>query len=299
MENSRPLNILVSAHLNYSYMDATIVQGLRNLGHTVCGLKGNTANYLAPYQDYQWDLFIQNLCGAGPASALDVSAPVSIMAYGLDNHDRLEFELNRGFDHIFIRDYVDDIKTGHPLNFAIEDRYYCAIHNGKPKPLKDRPIDICFLGQLYDYRKRYLEKLEHDFGDKMLVLGPRTFNEPDDLWSKYTLPYCAHDPRYFEVLANSKVCLSLAGAGPDCARHWEVMASGGVPFIEEMNTVLTPPEPLAFWFKDYEELSDQIHLVLSDIDGYSEFAAAAWRRNKKLHSTTARAQYILETCGLA
>lgn len=296
------MNVVIQAHRNYSYLDATIVQGFRNLGHTVYSPHDNTANYLSQMQlpvHISGDLFIQCLCGAGSAKDVGVDAPISVMAYGLDNHDRLQSEFKRNFDHIFVRDYVSG--PGHPINFAIEDRYYCAVgKNGhQRKTLKNRPIDICFLGTLFPHREAYLNRLEKDLKDRTIVFGGRLFNEPDDVWSPHTLPYCAHDPRYFDMLANSKICLSFKGAGLDCARHWEVVASGAIPIIEEMESVLCAPEPLAMWFDNYETLLDSINMVLDDLDGYEEFASSAWKRNKRYHSTTARALYLLETSGLA
>jgi len=300
----KQLNILVQAHLNYSYMDATIVQGLRNLGHFVCGVNDNQANYLMPYEDRQWHLFIQCLCGAGPLRDSRFPNVPSIMVYGLDNHDKFFAELSRGFDHIFLRDYLGDYgdyhNTVHPMNFAIEDRYYAqaGLNSKQLKPLKDRPIDISFLGNLYPNRKRILDRLESDFKNKTLVFGGRLFNEPDAVWSKHTLPYCAHDPRYFDVLANSKICLSLVGAGPDCARHWEVMASGGIPLIELMPTRMVEPTPMTMWFDDYEELKENIQTLLIKPGACQPFVIESFVFNKTNHSTAARAQYVLDTIGL-
>ena len=142
-----------------------------------------------------------------------------------------------------------------------------------------------------------------DFPHLNMVIGPRRFNEPDDRWSSTTLPWCAHDPRYFETLANSKICLSFQGAGPDCARHWETLASGAVSVIEVMPMVeFVKPAPGGVrWFFGYEQLRRQIESVLTRIetrtDEIQEQISFEWEWNRANHSTRARAAYVLRTLG--
>jgi hypothetical protein len=220
------------------------------------------------------------------------------MCWGEDDQRGLDKQFQKGFNHVFVRDLLPG-EPGHAMNFGIEDRYYCITDKGYTL-LKDREIDICFLGSEWAHRKQYIDQLRKDFGKYRLELGLRKFNEPDDYWSRWTRPYCAHDPRYFEVLSNSKIVLSLKGAGPDTARTWECLASGACPLIENLGTKMIE-EPRAYFFNDYAELKETIELVLEGIDedtaGAQSAVDADWLWNREHHSTTVRASYLLEKCG--
>jgi hypothetical protein len=225
------------------------------------------------------------------------------MCWGEDDQCGIEKQFQKGFDAFFVRDLLPG-QPGFPMNFGIEDRYYCATEHDY-KPLKDREIDICFLGSLAGYkshRKEYVERLKKDFSRLNLMLGPRQFNTPDDKWSKITLPYCAHDPEYFETLANSKICLSFKGAGPDCGRHYESMASGAICLIENMHTEMVADADV-YWFENYDDLATTIDLILKGIRDDPEAAQIAcdyaWRENRDLHSAKARAAYLLDKCGFS
>lgn len=282
------MRILVNVHLHYDYLASTICEGLQLLGHEVCSYTPGT-NYVELMQfDKPVDLFIQFVRGHGPWKNTK-----SVMCWGEDSHNGLQQEFRAGFDVVFVRDHIRGMK-GIPLNFGIEQRYYSAI-DGTPKPLKDRPIDICFLGQLgYGGRRQYVERLKKDFSGYNLELGERKFSEPDDKWSKWTLPWAAHDPRYFETLANSKVCISFRGVGPDTGRHYEIMASGATCLIEFANTNMVEPKPYCLWFEDYDRLKTLIQWALTDDTGIVQrLASKAWCFNRIYHSTAARAAYLL------
>jgi hypothetical protein len=297
------MNILVNSYPHYDYLQATCIQGLRNLGHNVYGTAGNTANYLQPHTGEKCELFIQGIPGMGPNPNMR-----SVMLWGQDDHVGLMREFELGFDAVFVRDKRYG-QPGYPIHFGIEDRYYCAVDDeptGKPKPLAEREIDVCFLGDIHHskgIRKEAVEKLPVDFPHLNLVIGPRRFNEPDDRWSATTLPWCAHDPRYFETLANSKICLSFQGAGPDCARHWEVLASGAVPIIEVMPMVefVRPTPGGVRWFFGYEQLRRQIEDTFARLvvhTGVFQHAISSeWVWNRENHSTRARAAYMLRILG--
>lgn len=286
------MNVLISGYSHYDYLIATIAQGLKSLGHNAYGTGGNAANYLEPHQGQTCQLFIQCIPGKRPHPVLR-----SAMLWGGDNHQGLEREFKVGFDAVFVRDLLPG-EPGMPMNFASETRYFCAIQD-VPKPLKDREIDICFLGQLgYARRREYVERLKVDFAGYRLELGERKFCEPDDYWSKWTLPWAAHDIRYFQTLANSKICLSFKGAGPDCGRHYEVMASGAVCLIEFLGTNMVEPKPYCLWFEDYDRLKSLIEWVLTDHTGTAQrLVSKAWRYNRIHHSTMARAAYLLGKLG--
>jgi hypothetical protein len=183
------------------------------------------------------------------------------------------------------------------MNFGIEDRYYCATEKRR-KPLIRRSIDVSFLGNIDTApRKKYAAMVQADFGNRRLEIGGHKFAVADDYWSQWTATYRPHDPRYYQCLADSTINLSFMGYGPDCARHWEVMASGGVPVIERMPTVQVPPtlnEDNCVFFSNERELRGILSDILSYPLKYQAIADSAWASGRKYHSTKARARYLLK-----
>jgi hypothetical protein len=270
------------------------VEGLQLLGHDVYALIPGTNYVIKGYTCEPLDLFIQFIAGGGPMRGVR-----SVMVWGEDSHQGLDDVFTRGFDEVFVRDHAGG--PGVPINFGIETRYLCATERGL-KPLSEREINICFLGDLAGYkgnRIKFTEKLKQDFKNYNLELGPRKYQEPDAQWSQWTKPWCAHDPRYFETLANSKICLSFKGAGPDTGRTWESLASGAVCLVENPTPAyILPPNPEnTRWFITYNELARQIDDVLSHLDYWQTGQQAAWQSNIEHHSTKARAAYFLERLG--
>lgn len=288
------MRILVNQYRHYDYMNATIIQGLALLGHEVYSLFPWTNYVEKELPRCPIDLYINFNAIAYPMSNVR-----SVMVWGEDSHTGLGDVFSRGFDEVFIRDYLSG--PGIPINFGIETRYICATKHGL-KPLSEREIDVCFLGDLAGYkgnRIKFTERLREDFKSYNLELGPRKYNTPDAHWSKWTKPWCAHDTRYFETLANSKICLSFKGAGPDCGRHWESLASGAVCLFEEPYPAKTL-EPLPMntkWFSDYDGLASLIEQALSNISHWESQQHEAWQFNTEHHSTKARAAYLLEKLG--
>ena len=209
------------------------------------------------------------------------------MLWGEDSHNGLETEFKAYcYQAFFIRDWTGG--PGIPISFGIEDRY---VTPARFRPMAERDIDIIFLGTPFQHRADYLERLKRDFAGKSLMLSGRLFNEPDGSWPQVS-GWCVHDPRYFDALSRSKIAISFHGAGPDCARHWEVLASGAVPMIEEFPCV--DPQPDCFRFTNYNELAEAIELCLANPAWPNELTNRAIR----YHSTTARAEYLLEQLGM-
>jgi hypothetical protein len=290
----------VSSHDHYNYLDATVIQGLQNLGHNVRDVFGYRTNYLEPKGSRpafnEFDLVIDFVRGIEQTGA--PKGAKRVFVWGEDNHVGLNNVFVRDYDHVFVRDHLST-EPGLPMNFGIESRYYCATNMGI-KPFKDRSIDVCFLGQLgYGNRAEYVERLKKDFKHLNLVLGPRQFNTPDEYWSQWTKPWCAHDPEYFQTLADSKICLSFLGAGPDTGRFWECLASGAAVVAESLGAVdMVRPTPGGVkWFWGYDQLRTAITETLDNLYKPQIDQQFHWQWNRDNHSTTARAQYLLRECG--
>lgn len=293
------MQIGINTHDHYNYMDSSIIEGLQILGHEVSGTNAVCSNYIQHLRPRYRpiDLFIQCVAGKGP-----LAGRKSVALWGEDSPARAQLPevFEKGFDLVFVRDHVP-CEPGIPMNFAAETRFYCATIDG-PKPLNERKIDVTFLGNIgYGNRKEYVNRLKKDFSHLNLLVGERQFNTPDDKYSRWTLPYCAHDPLYFEALNNSKIILDFRGAGPDCARLYEGLASGAVVIAEThapAEMVLPAPAGI-WWFDDYDALNSIIDLVLHDLDFIQQRQVENWEWNREHHSSKARAKYLIDCLGMA
>jgi hypothetical protein len=286
----------------YDYMTATIAQGLFELGHMAYGWRNDSSSYLTPHDGQDYDVVIQAIEG----TQLQSEKP-RIYLQGSDlgigpEMDNLNYR-NLKYDIAFVRDLratFDERRFVYPINFGVEKRYFCKTRNGY-KPLKDRKYDVVFLGGLEKSNRREMAKtVRENFKDKNILIDERIFNKGDDFWTRWTQTFCPHDERYFEALADAKIVLSPMGAGPDCARHWEALASGGVPLIERMPSLVCPPELKSerecVFFENMRDLCEKISFVLGNLERYQKVADEAYRMAKGPHSTKGRATYMLAKC---
>jgi hypothetical protein len=290
------MNILVSAHPHYNYLDATIVSGLQKLSHTVVGKDNNWHNYCQPEPAPPYDLFIQCHAEKGP----ELRGVPNIMLWGEDYSQEWPKAYNRGFDAVFVRDYLGGgLSNVFPINFGVEERYLCAPRDQRKQGIRCRDIDIGFWGNI-DTKNRvdYCNHLMEVFGGKFNIqLEGQVFCQPDDYWTKWTGTYRPHDIEYYKTLANTKILVSFHGHGPDCARHWEILAAGAVCFIEQMDTIQCPPALVhgkhCFIFNSKAQLTSQIYSVLSDPIQYQAIADQGRHSASGAFSTRSRAKYLL------
>jgi hypothetical protein len=298
------LRFLLEGHKHYNFMESTVSQGLQALGHVVYGAHRSAENYCVPHDGEPYDVFLQ--CIDHVKTTIPPGVP-SVFIWGDDSGTGKTPSHYPNFSKIdakaiFVRDYRGGSESNvFPLNFGIEARYYCA-HEGKPKPLVDRQYDVTFWGHLTTNpnRQRFLSEIRDrlvDLGYNVLI-GPRQYEAMDGYWSQWVKGYCTHDPEYYKVLADSKILLSPMGAGPDCARHWEAMASGGIPVIERMPTVQVLPGLTegtdCFMFSSMDEAITSIQLVMGNVESYQRMADDAFVRGRLHHTTKARALYMID-----
>lgn len=288
----------------YNYLEATVAQGLQALGHTVYGAFGSWQNYCVPHEGEPFDVFLQ--CIDNQKTQVPVDVP-TVYIWGDDSGSDAVPTNYPDLDSIqahaiFVRDYRGGGGPRvRPMNFGVEDRYFCA-HNGQPKPLSERPIDVIFAGRWDNCpgRRELLKSIQQAFPDNNLLFESHVFTDRDGYWSQWVTGHCVHSASYYDALADSKIILSPMGAGPDCARHWEAMASGGIPLIQGMPTIQVPPALEAgtdcMVFNTADEAIDIIRDILADTSGkYQTVADRAYLHARSRHSTVARARYIMET----
>lgn len=298
----------------YDYMQATVVQGLQKLGHRCLGFGQDSRNYMEPFipnNNVQPDVFVyapQDLAG-------DINidgSHIGMIKILLWVHDRIlpdhinEFNPHHyKYDMAFVRELMGEYDNVYPINFGIEDRFY-EFTNGRIRGLGLRPWDITFLGNTagnYPHAAKRLDftnHIEHDFKGYCLNLG-RTEADPNSSYDYVVNGRHRHYSAYFKQLSRSKIGLCLHGAGQDCARTWEVAASGAVPAIQRYTIRHVEP-----WWKDgvncfefdtYEEFRDKAKYYLTEEMGKIKLLnmqMRAWAFGRTHHRTEHRAQYILE-----
>lgn len=297
------LRFLVESPKRYDFLVATLVQGLKNLGHEVYGWKACRQNYLDPHINQPFDVFIQT--SVRRSSRQRINKP-KVLLYGADTGtDRISlYEAPTphlaDVDIVFLRDYRGGVKGKvFPMNFGIEDRYYCCTDQAI-KPLAERRFDLIFMGRRdCPGRDAFLTELTRLLPTTYeYIIGGHWYTTPDGVWSNVVSGHCTHCNGYYTILSDAKIVLSPMGAGPDCGRHWEAFASGGVPLIEFMPTVMVPPRPRdgmdCCYFKDARECASIVDHLLRNLDEAQRIADTGFATGKKHHTTTARARYFLE-----
>jgi hypothetical protein len=175
-----------------------------------------------------------------------------------------------------------------------------------------RPVDIIFQSYInpgeggyphHAKRREFVDNIKKDFSDCLIDIGYDKNKEPD---SNYPLPYSRHEhfTDYFRALSRAKIGLCLHGAGEDCARTWEVAASGAVPAIQRYTIKHVEP-----WWRDgvnciefdtYEEFREKVagYLTEPHYPRLLRIQQHAWAFGRTYHRTQHRAQYILDTIGV-
>jgi len=305
------MNILYNLYKQYNFMDATIVQGMRSLGHHVFSVNEVASNYAEPYNGEDYSLYFHS--GRLPFSPNQASIPSDlkdvprILVWGHDSGITKEhqwFPDILGWDACFIRDLRENCGSNvFPIHYGIEDRYYCETKELR-KPLRDRSIDIFFRGQLYKHRAQILAEIQKEFGNTyILSINDRSLDDTDDLWTPQMKDGRGiHQISYYQQMADSKIVLSLLGLGPDCARHWEALASGAVPLIQFMPIIYVKP-----WLKNTQEyfyftgIDDCLYIIselLENLDLAQSVANAGFESGMQNHTTASRAEYILGCLGV-
>jgi hypothetical protein len=103
-------------------------------------------------------------------------------------------------------------------------------------------------------------------------------------------------PRYREILFRSQIAVNVAGAGYDCARHWEILAAGAALFTQELDIVV--PEPFTdgvncFVFDSLGAFEARLDELLAAPKRVAEVAAAGHAHLKAHHRTRDRAAYFV------
>jgi hypothetical protein len=176
-----------------------------------------------------------------------------------------------------------------PISFAIEKRY-CL---GKELASK-RDLDfVCMMNlNTNPYRKEVQEFLDQYFLNEQLntyvgMTGERAYGSES---------YPLETPIYYSKLAGSRIALSMHGAGQDCARYWEILASGALLISQRMtNHVVNEPidGEHCYYFDSISELEKVLNFVFANPELVERVAKNGSEFSLEYHSSKARAAYFL------
>lgn len=289
--------IYINARI-YDFTSATLIEGLKNLGHHV--LCSEASNYGA-------GVAAPELIAHAPSADLvvlgsNVGANVGLFAQlrnerrvFVDGSDQQSVALPANIEvkAIFKRELnraaqLEPDAPVFPLPFAAEDRYFPSV-----APQKD--IALSFLANMNTNPLRYsihqrIGKLQHSDPILSGSTGESSYNGHNG----NALP----TPRYREILLRSRISVNVPGAGYDCARYWEILASGAMLMTWEPDIVI--PEPFndgidCVTFGSLAEFDQKARYYLDHPDRVEAIARRGVERLLEHHTTRARAGYFLRS----
>ena len=282
----------------YDFTTATLIEGLKNLGHTL--LCSESSNYGVGVAD---EVLIAQAASAdlvvlGSNLGVDVGLFARLRndrKVYVDGSDQASVVLPPSVEvkAIFKRELnravtLEPDAPVFPLPFAAEDRYF-------PPATPRKDIALSFLANMNTNPLRYsihqrIGALRHP----ALVLsgstGESSYNGSNGI------PLST--PRYREILLRSRIAVNVPGAGYDCARYWEILAAGAMLMTWEPDIVI--PEAFSdgvdcVTFCSVAEFDQKARYYLERPDLVYDIARRGTERLLKHHTTSARAQYFLQT----
>jgi hypothetical protein len=188
----------------------------------------------------------------------------------------------------------------HPFPYGIEQRFRQSIN---PNP----SIELsCMLGGVLRERKQFRDALQSfnlpsAFIDT-LPSGPEDVQRMIDFGAVNAAAMrqqeLGHNPRYYETLRNSRRCISVPGGGFDTLRFWEILGAGSLLISKRI--AIEMPSPLNegqhyLAFDSVNELRDTLATTYRRPDEADEIRSRAHEFALQFHSSTARAEYVLQT----
>jgi len=184
---------------------------------------------------------------------------------------------------IFKREYCpemhDSLGNVVPLSFSIMRQWYRASRTSKF-------LNFTFAGQEHYSRRPFMNIM-------------RSLDDPHSIVSRGGMDA----GQYWAMLGCSKIGVSLAGAGWDCVRTWEILSRNGcLLFLEapRLKTIRMSDPPLqdgvhCVMFRRPRELAEKLLYYLRHESERRSIAKAGRAFAFKHHTTTARAKFVMRT----
>lgn len=282
----------------YDYLAASLLEGLVDLGHDV--VTAQASAYGRRLDDEPLRAFAETAdlvivgSNSGVRSHLvqDIANPRKVFVDGGDQQDfgvtnNIRFkavfkrELNRRF-HDAAKQFV------FPLPFAAEKRYLSDEVVGKD-------LAVSFLANMHTnpWRHSIHQRLQNL---KLPGVVSGTTNERAYSASQ-PKSAATETPLYRQLLRRSRISVSVAGAGYDTARFWEILAARAMLMTQDLDIVI----PQGFTdghdcvtFRSLEEFDEKLVFYMNRPDLVAQIAERGHQRLVAHHTSTARAAQFLE-----
>ncbi len=284
----------------YDLVTASISEGLQELGHEI--IAAETSNYLKGESRVNFRKAAESADVILDFSGFDVRRDLldgieHPARFFVDGGDEQEFHVYPGIRYrgVFKRELNKqwaglDRERIFPLPFAAEKRYFLG------ETLK-RDIEVSFAANLstnvwrYSVNQRLLNR-KHP--------GIYVGNTGECVHG--TVGNALSTPKFHELLRRSRVAVSVAGRGYDCARYWEILASGAMLLTQKPDIVV--PHPLqdgrhSIEYRSLEEFEEKLDFVLANPQDVDCIAAAGLAHIRAHHTSCARAQQLLDAVKIA
>jgi SAM-dependent methyltransferase len=296
--NGVPMKILCVQSSIYDYLTASLIEGLKSLGHDVAC--SEDSNYGCKIDDERMSEYAESAdliivgSNVGVRSYLlnGVKNPRKVFVDGSDSQD-LNVVNNIRFKAVFKRElnrnYYDAEKDFvYPLPFSAERRYFMYDHC-------DRDLLVTFLANMSTnpLRNSVHQRLCNQLNPR--IISGTTRERSYQPTNSHSNPI--ETPIYRTLLRRSLISINVAGAGYDCARHWEILAAGALLFTQELDIVI----PNGFTdgvdcvvFRSLDEFEERLNYYLKHEDLSRSIASRGYRRLLSYHTSSARAEYFLK-----
>ena len=279
----------------YDYLTATIIEGLKELGHTVfTSEKSNYGNYLSKNsfinKANKSDLFI---IGSNRLVKYDYLKYIkNNKTVFIDGSDSSYLNLNFSYpvNLVFKRELLNGLNfkdsSIFPLPFAAEKRYF------KMKK-EEKDIDISFLAANNNFLR---ESIKNVLNNKFKNNSVTQHTGEISYSSSFGLPH--QNPVYFDVLSRSKVVINIPGLGWDCGRYWEAIANKALVLTYKLELEIPNPfqENLHILsFNDINQFIEKAEYCLCNPKVVQNMSEEAFLHLEQFHTTKKRAEYFLNT----
>lgn len=283
----------------YEYMEATLIEGLAELGHDVACSREASYGQAIPLSRVPAVAEAADLIVIGSGKGVDyhlldgVQNPRVVF---VDGHDGPSFQVPAGirFKAVFKREFLDvgpalDNEYIYPLPFAAERRYFV--------PSQERDIAVSFAATMatnmlrYSIHMRLKERKECAiFSGSTRERAYRSFTDPLQEGNAIETPH------YRTLLARSRISVNAPGAGWDCARYWEIAAARAMlfTFLPDIRV------PYAFTdgmncvtFASLREFEEKLDHYIHQPERCAAIAEAGYQHLLRYHTTARRAEQFL------
>lgn len=282
----------------YDYLTASVIEGLDALGHEVLTSQAAGRGKALPDAELraaaeQADLIIVGSNqGVRTHLVQDIENPRKVFVDGGDSQD-FAVTNNIRYKMVFKRElskrFPDpESQFVFPLPFAAEQRYF----TDQSTP---RDLAVTFLANMHTnpWRNSVHQRLKN-LRNPSIVSGTTNERAYSASQPKAT---AVETPLYRQLIRRSHISVSVAGAGYDTARFWEILAAGAMLITQDLDMVI----PHGFTdgldcvtFRSLDEFDEKLMFYLNRPELVKQIAERGHARVRAHHTTTARAQQLLD-----